>query len=77
MEAKDKAKEIVVKLLEFNQMVKWDSDNDEWIHNYNNAKECALILVDEILEEIDWHITDIPHNQISYWQEVKQEILKL
>ena len=35
-----------------------------------NAKECALIAVDEVLEECrlekDW-----------YWQEVKQEIEKL
>lgn len=67
MEAKDKAKVLVDKFY------RWTDSADE----YGFAKECALILVDEILEEIDWHITDIPHNQISYWQEVKQEIQKL
>ena len=44
---------------------------------FEASKNCALILVNEILEEIDWHITDVPHNEISYWQEVKQEIQKL
>lgn len=44
---------------------------------FETSKNCALILVNEILEEIDWHITDVPHNEISYWQEVKQEIQKL
>ena len=44
--------------------------------NYNEAKQCALIAVDEILkdrEEIDgMRIINDP-----YWMEVKQEIKKL
>ena len=44
---------------------------------FEASKNCALILVNEILEEIDWHITDVPHNEISYWQDVKIEIQKL
>ena len=42
------------------------------------AKECALIAVDEILSEL----TEIPYgleylNRLNYWLEVKQEIEKL
>ena len=42
------------------------------------AKECALIAVDEILNEL----TEIPYgleylNRLNYWLEVKQEIEKL
>ena len=39
------------------------------------AKQCALIAVDEILNSVDnEHISDIFN---EYWQEVKQEIEKL
>jgi thiamine pyrophosphokinase len=46
---------------------------------YSQAKQCALIAVDEILnlmiKEFKW---DVKHNgNIEYWQEVKQEIEKL
>ena len=42
------------------------------------AKECALIAVDEILNEL----TEIPYgleylNRLNYWLEVKQETEKL
>jgi hypothetical protein len=41
------------------------------------AKECALIAVDEVLEIIKYHGTDIGKNSLLFWQEVKQEIEKL
>ena len=46
---------------------------------YSQAKSCALIAVNEILnlmiKEFKW---DVKHNgNIEYWQEVKQEIEKL
>lgn len=34
------------------------------------TKQCALIAIDELIEETDW-------SEINYWQEVKQEIEKL
>jgi hypothetical protein len=37
----------------------------------DNAKQCALICVDEILNTILYDI------EIPYWQEVKQEISRL
>jgi hypothetical protein len=50
---------------------------------WENAKQCALIAVDEILKEYahaENHIEDIMGRislYIKYWKEVKQEIEKL
>jgi hypothetical protein len=44
------------------------------------AKQCALIAVDEILEEFDhlaWDNETYGNTKMKYWQEVKQEIEKL
>jgi len=37
---------------------------------FDTAKKCALIAVEEIIKETDW-------TEASYWKEVKQEIEKL
>lgn len=47
---------------------------------WNNAKKCALIAVDEILNELDHsplYADDYAEGKMKYWQEVKQEIEKL
>jgi len=69
MKAEDKAKELISKMLQYQMIV-----NDEE-YSLNNAKQCALICVDEIIN------TFIPKNkpnyvcdEIIFWQEVKQEI---
>ena len=41
--------------------------------NIKNAKQCALIAVDEILSIIWINLDD----EVDYWAEVKQEIEKL
>lgn len=69
MTAKKRAKELVNKMLLDHDMP------------YYLAKECALIAVDEILNELD-DIRNFTGSKLSlimikYWQEVKQEILKL
>ena len=43
--------------------------------NYDEAKQCALIAVAEILLAITYG--DYYYSQVSYWEEVKQEIEKL
>jgi hypothetical protein len=43
--------------------------------NYDEAKQCALIAVDEIILEMDNVMLPNPFKQ--YWNEVKQEIEKL
>jgi hypothetical protein len=65
MTPKEKAKELFDKYFEAT-------------NNYYQAKQCALIAVDEILGDIDDSILH-PQNKeaIDYWQEVKQEIEKL
>ena len=43
-----------------------------------NAKQCALIAVNEILEEKELcHVHECYGYEIEYWAEVKQEIQKL
>ena len=48
--------------------------------NLHTAKKCALVAVDEMLEELD-HLAFDDHDygtsKMMYWQEVKQEINKL
>ena len=46
-------------------------------HNHL-VKQCALIAVDEVLND-DWYISTIEDNiqRKNYWQEVKKEIEKL
>jgi hypothetical protein len=78
MTPKEKAKELVNKLFEFNQKVKWDSDNNEWTHDYYQAKQCALIAVNEIINTHLLSEKDIfGIHPVYYWEEVKQEIEKL
>jgi len=58
MTPKEKAEDLVDKYYEFNNI------------NYECAKECALIAVDEILKTN-------PYKARNYWHEVKTEIEKL
>ena len=47
---------------------------DKVLYNYD-AKQCALIAVDEILKaNVVWYEGSIPN---KYWQNVKKEIQKL
>ncbi len=64
MTPKEKAKELVDRFDEFTTHHTWRDKN-------NNAIECALIAVDEILKVLHTNIED------RYWQQVKQEISQL
>ena len=59
MTVKDKAKELVYRFI--------------WIDCSNDAKQCALICVDEMLREIPNRFD----SEERYWERVKQEIEKL
>ena len=50
--------------------IKWEQAEYTTL-SLENAKECALIAVDEIIKAIGVSITD------EYWQQVKHEIEKL
>ena len=45
-------------------------------HPYN-AKHCALVAVDEIIDAIFWHEFEVPNKEVKFWFEVKKEIEKL
>ena len=67
MKPKEKADEIFKKMYQY----QWRQDTIE----ERNAKQCALIAVDEILE-ILWH-THKNADEYKYYQEVKKEIENL
>jgi hypothetical protein len=73
MTPQEKAKELVEKMY-FSRRYK-DNENyipkEAWIH----AKQCALIAVDEIIFVASKY--NDTQAEVSYWQEVKQEIEKL
>ncbi len=70
MTPKEKAQELFRKFVAPTQQ--WD-DVDGYITDEYNAKQCALITVDEMLNEYWSHDT----SRRDWWQEVKQEIEKL
>ena len=78
MKAKEKAKELVDRFMNIQDSIGFNSHNLIYL---KEAKQCALICVDEIIKEIK----EIQFNEdifledtvISYWQEVKQEIKEL
>lgn len=69
MVAKEKAKELVENM--FNVDLK--CDNEAMCMLYPHAIKCALIAVDEILNEYWSHNT----SRRDWWQQVKQEIEQL
>ena len=84
MTPKEKAKELVDKFYQLFPLQKdvisiygtlsWEYDN------WKQAKQCALIAVDEILKlenNNGYYFDGTNVTSISFWQEVKQEIEKL
>jgi hypothetical protein len=65
MTPKEKAKELVKKYVEFK------IDGQHRIFGIELSKQCALIAVDEILQEYWSHNTE----RRDWWKQVKQEIL--
>ncbi len=73
IEPKEKAKELVEKFKEFTY--DW-SKVDGFIYDNEEAKKCALIAVNEIIEALEHHSWQNRH-WLGYYDEVKQEIEKL
>ena len=75
MTPKEKAKELLIKFLYYVESFSFEQQNE-------NAKQCVLIAVDEILKEFNSdELYSSGENNINdfrtYWQEVKEEINKL
>lgn len=75
MTPKEKAKQLIDKIWVYSI----PNSNGSW----NNAKQCALVLVDEILLTLKCDIICIDVDRkshldlIEYWQQIKQEINKI
>ena len=71
MTPKEKATALVDKYYEDDLM--WED------LSYIQAKKCASIAVDEIIDAIDFDWMEVQNleRQHAYWQEVKQELEKL
>lgn len=77
MTAKEKAKELVWKFAEYSH-TDFDYNNGGYQvkSQMENAKQCALIAVDEILKDKEI-IDGMRVINDPYWQQVKQELEKL
>jgi hypothetical protein len=73
MNPKEKAEEL------FDKMYSVKTIYDAHNITIHEAKQCALIAVEEILEANPYECDgiEILHSGISYWEEVKKEIEKL
>ena len=76
MTPKDKAKELVYKFSQVIPPSKYEAYEDGVKINfdYENAKQCALIAVDEMIEESIGYLSIVRN---KYWKKVKREIEKL
>jgi hypothetical protein len=72
MTPKEKAEELVNKFYEI------ENNSDYFGVNWKIAKQCALIAVDEVIQQLT-PIEKAPNNKsaFQYWQEVKNEIEKI
>jgi hypothetical protein len=69
MTPQEKAEELVLKYLRV------DNNTREWFNTYI-AKQCALIAVDELIIEENRYNNNSFYPS-KYWQEVKNEIIKI
>ena len=69
-QAKDKANELVGRFKRISVIL--EEENATWFKRIGleNAKQCALICVDEMLQEIPKRFD----SEERYWEKVKQEI---
>jgi hypothetical protein len=74
MAPREKARELVDKMYYCQRYV--DGENYIPLEAYKRAKQCALIAVDEINNNVLVGI-DLASTWGNYWQEVKEEIDKL
>ena len=79
MTPKEKAKELVDKFMPFSE-ANWHelamlSELRE--SRLINAKECAMLAVDEVINSVVVTNLSVAENQFLFWEQVKQEINKL
>jgi hypothetical protein len=74
MKANEKAEELIIKMYYCNRY----DDKEDYIPAmaYERAKQCALMAVNELLNDCNVS-SPFEEVRIKYWQEVKKEIEKL
>jgi hypothetical protein len=72
MTAKEKASELVLKFRDLPQ-----EGTLMFYIAFEISKQCALIAVDEIMKAVGWEEMELGVDRDNYYEEVKQEILKL
>lgn len=75
MSAEDKAKDLILKFI---PVTRTYSEPEDPIDNYEDAQECALLTVDEILRDYE-AITlrdAVIQEKIDFWIEVRMELEK-
>ena len=45
-------------------------------NDLQDAKQCALVACNEIIDAIDWHEFETPNKQLNYWLDVRKELEK-
>ncbi len=76
MSAGDKAKDLILKFI---PVTRTYSDPKDPIDNYEDAQECALLTVDEILRDYEAIILrdGIIQEKIGFWIAVRMELEKI
>ena len=77
MTPKEKADELVSKFNQHTAQAITHYPNGKMVENKDEAKQCALIAVAEILFALKMDINSPTSASVKYWQKVKQEIEKL
>ncbi len=72
MTPKEKAKELIDRF--YNHTFNVEKDTED---NFSSAKQCALIAVDEVIEQNNIWINQTGKGTNNYWKLVKEEIEKL
>jgi len=75
MKPKEKAFELVDKFME--HTVEWDNIKELAFDSEFHAKQCALIAVQELIDQCHSYREIDLGMSFEYWEEVKQEIEKL
>jgi hypothetical protein len=78
MTPQEKAKELIIKFLKLTS--KHEGLETAGLGAITVAKQCALIAVDEMIEEVKLLLFinyTLLNDRLTYWQQVKQEIEKL
>ena len=76
MTPKEKAESLIDRFIPNTRI--WNDEKKVWEDCIESAKRCALIAVDELLDDDVYDMSEQPfEKRIEYWQEVKQELLKI